>query len=196
MQKSIYDNKTKQRVLTVFCEMPQRYMSLRELAMRSGVSSDRLKPILRFLLKQEILNVAEKKQERYYQINKYSALYEELGKVFGSQATPLEKDFLTKLILRCGQVKFAALSGIFVGQVRMDVDLLVVGHLSLRRLEKCARDLNRIVGNEINYVAMSEREYQDRLYSFDWFIKEIKERDPVVLVDSLNIKEQKSRKRG
>ncbi|MEK9181252.1 MAG: hypothetical protein AAB871_03390 [Patescibacteria group bacterium] len=193
MDQIIQDRKDKQKVLTVFLEYPERFLSLRETAMRAGVPQERTKPAISILERHGAVNSTEKKRLRYYQINKHSALYAEMNKVFGSQAKTLEKDFITKSVLGCGKVKFAALTGVFVGEVKSDVDLLVVGKLRLKRLEKCVKALERIVGNEINYTVMAEKEFRERLYTFDWFLKEIREKDPVILVDLIT---KKGKRRG
>ena len=80
----------------------------------------------------------------------------------------------------------AVLSGIFVGLPNAQVDLLLVGHCRGKRLEKAVNALEKIVGQEINFSLMTEDDYRARLYSFDWFLKEITDHDAVILIDNVN----------
>lgn len=185
MNKGLFDGKSKQKILYTLCLRADRFFSAREIAEINRISSASVKKLLQGFFKHGILKTAEKKGERYYQIDRRSTAFEELARLFLKQKYS-QKDAVGKIVKGLGDLKFAALSGIFVGRTRGDIDLLLVGKIGAKKAERGLRELSKLAGNEINYALMEEKEFRDRLYSFDWFVKEVMDHSPVVLIDKIN----------
>jgi len=185
MNKGLFDGKSKQKILYTLCTQADRFFSTREIAEINRIGTASAKKHLQGFSKLGILKIAEKKKERYYQIDRRSAAFEELARLFSKQKYS-QKDVVGKTVKGMGDLKFAALSGIFIGRIRSDIDLLLVGKASAKKVERVIRELSKLTGNEINYALMEEKEFRDRLYSFDWFVKEVMDHSPVVLIDKVN----------
>ncbi|HLC45055.1 MAG TPA: hypothetical protein VJK50_04425, partial [Patescibacteria group bacterium] len=181
------ESKHKHRILLQLMQQPRRFFSTKELAFRTSLTMKRVKTLLAALAKQHLVLRAEKRQTSFYRINQHAASFEQLRSIFTAELKMKRKvkskDFIERVLLACGDVKFAALSGVFIGLVKSSVDLLLVGDISTRRIERAIQILQRIIGIELNYALFSEKEFRNRQYSFDWFVKEILERDPIILVD-------------
>lgn len=164
---------------------PSRYFSVRELALinRSGPTS--VKKILQDFAKHGLLRVAEKSGERYYGIDRRSGLFGQLAGIFGKQRFA-QKDIVSRILRGLGDLKLVALAGVYVGLPRAEIDLLLVGTAGQKKVERVVAELSKLAGAEINYALMTEKEFRDRLYSFDWFIKEVMDHNPVILVDKIN----------
>jgi hypothetical protein len=189
MAKRIADNKNKHRLLLTMMHQPRRFFSMKELSLRTTAPLKRVKNQLQHLAKQRLVTHADKFKERFWRINQGAATYEEMKKLLAPELKSRQKsktrDMIERLVLSCGDVRFAALSGVFIGQNKAPIDLLLVGEISPLRAERLIQLLQRIMSVEINYALFTEREYKSRLYSFDWFLKEILERDPLILVDKV-----------
>ena len=185
MRSEFLDDSRTQKVLLVFIRQPGRYFSLRELSLRTGMGLSKVKFILGNFSRRRLLNHVEKKRQQYYQLNRSTPAFAELGKFLKPGRDIAAKDMFVKIIAVAGEIKFAALSGIFVGLPKAEVDLLLVGRILQRRLEKCLSFLQKISGNEINYTVFSETEYMERLYGSDWFLREILDKSPVIVIDEI-----------
>lgn len=177
-------------MLLVLTSLTRRYFSVAELAQRTGIGGAVVKRLLLGFERARIVSRADKNKQPYYQINRKSADFSELLSVLGNEKAS-SRDPVARIIMGIGDIKYAALTGIFIGLTGADCDLLLVGTITGARVDKAVKELEEIVGNEINYATMNEAEYKQRLYSFDWFIKEILEREPVVIVDKLSYKNKK-----
>jgi len=155
------------------------------------VGEAKIKNTLSGFTKRGIVDSTEKKAQKYYGLNSYS---EDLPELTAFTAAVMKKktkkgrDMLEKEIMKSGSFKFAALYGVFTGQVKAEADLLLVGTTGPKRLARCVKFLESMAQNEINYVVMDSEEFMQRLYSFDWFVKEILEKDSVILTDMLTKK--------
>lgn len=188
MRKSFLENRQIQAVVEQLILQPKRYFSNRELAVRTHFSPNKVKDLLSTLSKSGLLNTFETGHRKFYQINKRSALFLELGPLLARAKTRSGRDLMERIIGASGDVKLAALSGVFVGAGRSPADLLLVGDIKGVRLEKCIKSLEDLAEGEIDYAVMSEKEFRDRKYSFDWFVKEVLERDPYMVVDRVSKK--------
>lgn len=184
MKKGIFDSRENLKLLFVMCRQPSRYFSARELALRARLGEALVKRILGDFSKHRLLNYFEKKQQRYYQINRDANVFVELVKIL-SAGKYHDKEVLENILRNAQGLKFAALSGLFIGHSKSGADLLLVGELGEKPAEKLISKIEEIAGNEINYALMPEKEFRQRIYSYDWFVKEVMDRNPVVVFDKI-----------
>jgi hypothetical protein len=145
---------------------------------------------LRVLSQQGIVSGFFKRGKRYYLLNSkhenYLAIKQSLSKKHAAY-----QDELVKAIKKLGKIKAAFLSGLFAGYAHLPVDLLLVGKINLKKLDKFLMQLEKLMGQEINYSIMSPKEFTDRRDTFDHFIKDIFDHRHIVVVDSLKPKIKK-----
>lgn len=187
MKKGIFEGKAAARLLYTLSHNLQRFFSAREIAEINHVGVLGAKKLLQEFLKSGLVKAEEKRGERYYGLDPRSPLVESLNGILGKRKMA-QNDVVGKIVRGLGDMKFVALTGVFVGLVRSEIDLLLAGAPSARRVERVITELSRLASNEINYALMSEKEFRDRHYSYDWFLKEVLDRGPVVLVDKLTNK--------
>jgi hypothetical protein len=84
-----------------------------------------------------------------------------------------------------GEVKAAFLSGVFTGYPNLPVDILLVGKVSLKKLDRFLNDQESWFGQEINYSIMSPEEFVLRRDTFDRFIRDIFDYRYITLVEKL-----------
>jgi len=99
------------------------------------------------------------------------------------------KGKMIKLFQRIGVIKLLVLTGVLVGDDKMrEVDMLIVGNkIKERRLANLMAELEADFGKELNYLVLTEKEFQYRYSMFDRLIRDVMESQKEVLIDKLGI---------
>lgn len=101
---------------------------------------------------------------------------------------------ITKRIQKLGAIKLLILTGILVGDDEMqEVDLLIVGNkIKERKLANFITELETDFGKELNYLILSEKDFQYRYSMMDRLIRDIMEAPKNILIDKLGIEKMKT----
>lgn len=182
MLGNLLTSKPKANLINMFLAHPGRAFSAMELKFATHCPSKLLLSTLKELSKMEFLNIFEKKRKKYYQINKHFALYPELVNML-RKVRRVPKDQLSAAASKVGDCKLAALTGIFVGKPRIETDLLFVGKVSVKRLERFLKLATKLAEQEISFTVFSPHEFEYRKIMNDRFVKNILENNPVLAVD-------------
>jgi hypothetical protein len=94
-----------------------------------------------------------------------------------------EEDKIIKRLRSTGAISFAFLTGTFARDTRTNVDIFVVGDINKARLAKVVAEMEKEMGRELNYSALSPDEYQYRLSLNDRFITSVLEARKIVIID-------------
>lgn len=128
---------------------------------------------------------SKSKQKKFFQINTEHTLYPELKALMLKAQLLVENDLAAK-IQKIGHVHFLVLTGIFVGTVGAQTDLLVVGVLPKDKLASLVKKFEQELNYEINYTLITPTEYRYRKSVTDRFIYGILENKKIVIVDEIN----------
>jgi len=187
MFSELLSSKPKTNLLNLFLSFPLRAFSVTELRASSGCSSAVLKLTLKDLAKTGFVNVIEKNRVKYYQMNRQFNLYPELvGLLRKTKRIP--EDLLVHEAMRLGEPKFVALTGIFVGKVRVETDILIVGKVSPTKLDRFLQLAEKFAEQEVAFTVFTPQEFEYRKVMNDRFVKNILEHSPVVAVDKIKKK--------
>jgi predicted nucleotidyltransferase len=94
-----------------------------------------------------------------------------------------EEDKIIKRLRSTGLVTFAFLTGSFARDSSTNVDIFVVGDVNKARLAKVVADMEKEMGRELNYSALTPDEYQYRLSLNDRFVTNVLEAKKIVIID-------------
>ena len=128
----------------------------------------------------------------YYEVNPKYEYYEQLRGIFTSvpmkSKDPVvketrEEDKIIKKLRSTGSISFAFLTGSFARDSRTNVDIFVVGDINKSRLAKVVADMEKDMGRELNYSALTPDEYQYRISLNDRFITNVLEAKKIVIID-------------
>lgn len=172
MLEDILNSKSDAAVLSFFLAAPERSFSPLEISKRIRLPYLKTVHTLNKLVLHGQLKSFSKKGKKYYLINSRYKLLPPI-KEFLLKNGPKYQDELFSAIRNLGDVRAAFLSGIFVGQPSLPVDVLIVGRVSLAKMDIFLKQLEHLMGQEINYSIMSEKEFKARRDTFDRFIKDI-----------------------
>lgn len=127
-----------------------------------------------------------KSDKKYYQVNTSFILYEEIRALIVKAQLLYEKDFVEKLQI-AGKLKLLVLTGLFVNDCNAQIDLLIVGRLNKGKLIKQINNLEKELGQEVNFTAMDLKEFKYRRDITDVFLYEILEGKKLVVIDELSV---------
>lgn len=91
-------------------------------------------------------------------------------------------------IKKIGQVKLFVLAGELAGDRKpKEAELLVVGKISEKKLEKIISDLESDMGRSINYLALGEKDFLYRYSMFDRLVRDLLEGEKDVVFDKIGL---------
>lgn len=188
MLENLLNNKLKRGLLGILFACPTRSFSIPELKNITRGNIKHINQALREFVRADIVEAASQKQKRYFRINPYFRLYEELEGLISDQEIEFEDEVCRKL-KQIPDVKLVMLSGIFTLQPQLPVDLLVIGEeVNRAKLQRILADIEKLVGQEINYTIMSRLEYEYRQMMNDRFVRDIIDYPHLVVFNNLKNK--------
>jgi hypothetical protein len=189
MLAEILNSNHKTALVSFLLLAPPRAYSPRELSRRLRIPESSLAALLSQFEKLSMVSRFSKGNHRYYMVSQKHKLLAELRPYLTKHQRPYE-DELFVAIRRLGKVRAAFLSGIFTGQPQLPVDILIVGKISLAKLDKFLHSAKKMIGQDLNYSVMTPEEFTLRRDTFDRFIKDIFDYPHLTVID--NIKSKKT----
>lgn len=168
----ILDSKHGSELLAFLLLAPARCYSAKELCKRLKISDRILSGLLREFLQDNMIKVFTRDRTKLYIINLKHKLLPEIKTSLVKNQKAYEDELYTA-INKLGEVKAAFLSGAFTGQPQLPVDLLLVGKISLIKLDIFLKQCKTMLGIDLNYSIMTPEEFKLRSDTFDRFIKDI-----------------------
>ncbi len=127
-----------------------------------------------------------KRDKKYYCINKDFILYEEIQSLFIRAQILYERDFVEK-IKELGSVKLLVLTGFFVNNINSSTDILIVGKLNRKKLHAHIKGLENELSREINYTYLDTKEYKYRRDLTDVFLYNIFDGPKIVVINEVGL---------
>ena len=193
MLEQLFGSQTRCKLLHVFLSNPEGKYFVRELtrALSSQINAIRreLQNLEELGVIKEILTLkgeenTQNAKRKYYQINTKFIIFPELKSTFQKAQFLLEKNFATAL-KKAGKVYLLALTGFFVGDKDLPIDMLIVGNLNKSKFEKILRNFEKDFRREINYTFLNKEEFDYRRCVADKFLYSILDADKIVMIDEI-----------
>lgn len=127
-------------------------------------------------------------EKKYYKINEDCLFLDDLKNLFLKAKVFAKNNVFNNLEEYSEGIIYAVLLGKFVNDREGSIDLLIVGDVPSRKLEKLVKELEKQIGEEINYSVMKEEEFMYRQQIVDKFLYKILENNKIVLIDKRNNK--------
>jgi len=199
MLEHLFGSKTRTNLLRLFLNNPKQPYYLRELARKLKTQLNSIRREMDNLEKIGIIksvqmaeqdeskgNKAKNKgSKKYFLTDVDFILYPELKALLLKAQLLLERSFVDQ-IEKMTQVKFFVLTGIFVGIDSFVTDMLLVGKVNRKKLEKIVRIFEKELGKSINYTMMTEQEFKYRKDITDRFLYDILEGRKIIIIDKIN----------
>ncbi len=196
--EQLFGSKTRARLLNVFVQNPEERFFVRELTRRIDAQLNSVRRELENLMNmgfiQEVVMTEEHRgrkspneKKRYYQANAQFELFTDLRSLLKKVQLMVKKN-LVQDIDEHGSVLLLILTGRFVDAKEIPVDLLIVGDIDEKDLQKLLHAFEIEFGQEVNFTALSKEEFFYRKQVSDKFLTSILKADHVVMINRLKEK--------
>jgi predicted transcriptional regulator len=192
MVEQLFGSKTRVKLLSLFFNNPGRPFYVREITRKIDEQINSVRRELANLLSIGLVSSDGSNNRLYYEVNPKYEYYEQLRSIFTTMpvksSDPVvketrEEDKIIKRLRSTGSIAFAFLTGSFARDPRTNVDIFVVGDINKARLAKVVAEIEKDMGRELNYSALTTDEYEYRLSLNDRFITTVLEAKKIVIID-------------
>lgn len=193
MFEQLFGSKTRVKLLSLFLNNPGRPYYVREITRKIDEQINSVRRELSNLLSVGIVKSTSANNKLYYEVDTTYEYYEPLHTIFTTvevsdkkvAAEIKEEDVITTKLKTAGQVELAWLTGSFVRDDIVGVDIVVVGDVNKAKLAKIVADIESDEGRELNYTSMTTDDYQYRVSLNDRFLGGLTAAKRIMLVDNL-----------
>lgn len=176
--------KTRQAVLRELVAAEGERIHLRELERRTALNVKGVKRVLGELSNAGIVNAERSGNRVYYSINKRCPIYPEL-RLLVMKTVGLAGRLRDALEMFAEKIELAYIYGSFAAgetAAESDVDLMVVGEITLRDLSGALTQVVTELSREINPTVYSLQEYKQRLADKDSFVAQVDVGSKIMLI--------------
>ncbi|NTU69714.1 winged helix-turn-helix transcriptional regulator, partial [bacterium] len=122
----LFGSKTRVKLLSLFLLNPERSFFVREITRKLNKRINAVRRELEILFSLGLLKKKKDGRKTFYTTNPKYIFFEELKSMLEKGGTGEDKT--TDIVKKFGKVSFAAWSGIFTGNEKTKVDLIIVGN--------------------------------------------------------------------
>jgi len=158
-------------------------LHLREIERRTGFAVGTVQQEIKKLLRLDIITRIKDGNRVYYKANAEHPLYADIKKLV--LKTIGLADILKNALAVEKKIKVAFVFGSIARQVEKahsDIDLMVIGEISLRKLTALLGDSANKIGREINPHIQTESEFIKRKKAKDHFLKQVLESPKIFII--------------
>jgi predicted transcriptional regulator len=193
MIEQLFGSKTRVKLLSLFFNNPGRPFYVREITRKIDEQINSVRRELANLLSIGIVSSDGANNRLYYEVNPKYEYYEQLRSIFSSMpvstsrvlktAEVREEETIGKQLRSTGSINYAFLTGSFVRDPNINIDIFVVGDVNRASLAKVVAALEASEGRELNYSVVTQPEYEYRLSLNDRFITDLLAAKKIVVID-------------
>lgn len=184
MLEQLFGSRTRVKLLRLFLSQPQEEYYVRELTRRMNEQINSIRRELSNLEDMGLLVAEEREGKKYYKVNQEHVMFLELRALFLKGRFTMEKSFVTA-IKDLGKVKLMLLTGQFIHDTSVPVDLFMVGEVNRTKLEVLLQKFKEQFGFDIRFTVMPVSEFNYRREITDKFLFSILNSRKVVVFDEL-----------
>lgn len=177
--------------MSLFLNNPDRAYYVREITRKIDEQINSVRRELSNLLSIGIIRSDSNNNRLYYEVNQKYEYYPELRRIFTNlpvtnkalTETKEEEQIASKL-RQTGTVQLSFLTGSFVRDPHLGIDLLIMGDVNRAKVAKVVSELEKEVGRELNYVVFTPEEYDYRINLNDRFLADVIDAKKIVIIDA------------
>lgn len=200
--EQLFGSKTRVRLLSLLLENSERSFYVRELTRRIDAQLNSVRRELKNLIdlgiilevqgaimpnesdEQKKSKTGRKDKKKFYKANTKFIFFDELRNIMKKSSVLMNKTLVHDLCNK-GSVDLIFLTGRFLDESKVPSDLLVVGDVGVKVLQKAVADFEKQIGREVNYTYMPREEFAYRREVKDRFLGSLLKADKIVLVNEL-----------
>jgi predicted nucleotidyltransferase len=174
MLQKLFSSRVRVEILSTFLMNPEKERYVREVARITGEDYKNVSMELRNLEEIGLLSSRNEGNLKFFGINKEFVVYEELKSIF--MKTKGAVGVLKEAVSREKSIDYAFIYGSFATgteRAESDIDLIVIGEISLEGVLALLRRPEEILSREINVSLYDLQEIKKRVKDHDPFIMEV-----------------------
>lgn len=183
----IFGSPARLKMLRLFVFNQNASLTLAEVALRTKLSVEVVRRELTDLITAGLLRKRGVRAAARYQVN---PRFENLSSLdtFIRDTTSVRPQNILAALKRAGSPRLIVLSGIFVGVLDTQIDLLIVGdRLDERVLAAAIHSLEAEFGREIRYASFATADFRYRLGVYDRLLRDVFDYPHRVLIDKIGL---------
>ena len=169
----ILSSKVRAEIFRLLFGLSERELHVREIERQAGLSIDTVRQELQKLTRMELLRARREGNRLYYRANREHPLYNDIRNLVLKTSGLVE---VLKRALDKEGVRVAFVFGSIAHNQEgagSDVDLMVIGEVSLRTLSSWLVGISERIGREINPHIMSVEEFRKRKQFGEHFLSHV-----------------------
>ena len=183
--EKLLGSKEKTRILRFFLLNTEKEFSFTEIIKKNMLSKNLARKEVNNLSAIKFLQKKNRRGKIFFMLNQDFDYYPELKNLIAKSNVYPQCKSLAKL-KKLSNLKYAAVSGIFINYPKAKADMILVGNgISRTKLKNSLRSLEAEIGKEINFVLLGLDEMKYRLNMLDKFILEFLEGPHEELVNKI-----------
>lgn len=192
MFDQLFGSKTRVKLLSLFLNNPDRPFFVREITRKIDEQINSVRRELSNLLSIGIVKSDSNQNKLYYEVNQKYEYYEPLRTIFANipirsnkaMKETKEEEQIAKKLRTSGRIELAFLTGGFVRQSHVGIDLFVVGDVNRAKIAKVVTELEHDLSRELNYTVMTPEDFSYRLSLNDRFLTNIMDAKKIKLINA------------
>ena len=173
MLQKLFSSRVRVEILSTFLMNPEKERYVREVARITGEDYKNVSMELRNLEEIGLLSSRNEGNLKFFGLNKGFVIYEELKSIF--MKTKGAVGVLKEAVSRGRDIDYAFIYGSFAmgtERAKSDIDVMVIGGISLEGVLSLLRGPEEILSREINVSLYDLQEIKNRVKDHDPFIRE------------------------
>ena len=192
--EQLFGSRTRARLLNHFVHNADQRFFVRELTRKIDAQLNSVRRELLNLMElgiiKEVVDTDGKEKRKFYQSNQEFSLFSDLRSLLKKIQLLMKKNLVQEIDAK-GKIDLLILTGRFVDNTSIPVDLLAVGEIQEEDLQKLLNEFEKEVGQEVNYTVMTKDEYTYRKQVSDRFLYSILNVEHVTMIDRVSTKAAK-----
>lgn len=176
--------KTRRAILALLFTHTDESFYLRQIVRRTGAGLGPVQKDLRLLTDAGIITRRKDGHQVYFRANRESPIFSELKSLI-VKTIGLGDELRSALIPLVSRIKIAYIYGSFASgkeNSQSDIDLMVVGDVTLREVVSAVSDTGRKLSRVINSTVFDPVEYEERLAEADGFVSRVHNGPKIILI--------------
>jgi hypothetical protein len=173
--ETLFGSRERARLLRFFLQNPEQSFGFSEIVKKNMLNAGKTRSELFNLAGMKFVKKRTKDGSVRYELNQDFSFYPELKNLIAKSNISPQCRSLER-IRKIGNMKLAAISGVFINYPKSKADMILVGEgVSKAKLKNLMDSLEAEIGKEINFVLMTLEEFKYRLNMLDKFVLEFLE---------------------
>lgn len=139
------------------------------------------------LVDNNFLKYKKRGKENIYALNEKFYLICELKNLIESSVSVSDKELISGL-RKIGKVQLVVVSGVFINKDDSRADMMIVGKVSPKKIDKFIKMVGSKIGKELNFVVMTSEEFKYRYKMFDRFVHDVLELPHKKIISKIKLK--------